>query len=37
VQVFPTTVVVGPDGAVKSVARGSIDASGLDALVASAE
>lgn len=36
VQVFPTTVVVGPDGAIKQVMRGAIDEDGLERLVASA-
>ncbi len=36
VQVFPTTVVVGPDGVIKTVMRGAIDADGLERLVSSA-
>ncbi len=37
VQVYPTTVVVGPDGTIKATAHGGIDAQGLAALVASAK
>lgn len=36
VGVFPTTIVVGPDGVIKATAQGAIDADGLDALVAAA-
>ncbi|MDP2308149.1 MAG: TlpA disulfide reductase family protein [Pseudomonadota bacterium] len=36
VQVYPTTVIVGPDGAIKQVVRGAIDADGLEKAVASA-
>ncbi|MDP2315044.1 MAG: TlpA disulfide reductase family protein [Pseudomonadota bacterium] len=36
VNVYPTTVIVGPDGAIKRVIRGAVDADGLDrAVVAS--
>jgi thiol-disulfide isomerase/thioredoxin len=36
VDVFPTTIVVGPDGTIKAAARGAIDGHGLDTLVAEA-
>lgn len=36
VGVFPTTIVVGPDGKIQGTAQGAIDADGLDALVAAA-
>jgi thiol-disulfide isomerase/thioredoxin len=36
VDVFPTTLVVGPDGVIKGGVRGGIDREGLDALVAAA-
>lgn len=35
VQVYPTTVIVGPDGAIQTVVRGAIDAEGLEKAVAS--
>jgi peroxiredoxin len=34
VQVYPTTVIVGPDGAIQRVVRGAIDANGLERAVA---